>query len=124
MTKPTVLFLCTHNAGRSQMAMGFFDGLSLNDCYILAKNESGSVSFTAERRDGPVAVSINGSEIYQHSHGSVAIHASGKIQVSKRQPRAILNLGRPGFGMCNLKDCKEKWKAPKIKGSKKYDDEW
>ena len=24
MTKPTVLFLCTHNAGRSQMAMGFF----------------------------------------------------------------------------------------------------
>ena len=22
--KPTVLFLCTHNAGRSQMAMGFF----------------------------------------------------------------------------------------------------
>jgi protein-tyrosine-phosphatase len=24
MTKPTVLFLCTHNAGRSQMAIGFF----------------------------------------------------------------------------------------------------
>ena len=24
ITKPTVLFLCTHNAGRSQMAMGFF----------------------------------------------------------------------------------------------------
>jgi arsenate reductase len=24
MAKPTVLFLCTHNAGRSQMAMGFF----------------------------------------------------------------------------------------------------
>ena len=24
MTKPAVLFLCTHNAGRSQMAMGFF----------------------------------------------------------------------------------------------------
>jgi arsenate reductase len=24
MTKPTVLFLCTHNAGRSQMALGFF----------------------------------------------------------------------------------------------------
>ena len=22
--KPTVLFLCTHNAGRSQMALGFF----------------------------------------------------------------------------------------------------
>jgi len=24
MSKPTVLFLCVHNAGRSQMAMGFF----------------------------------------------------------------------------------------------------
>ncbi len=25
---PTVLFLCTHNAGRSQMAMGFFNHLA------------------------------------------------------------------------------------------------
>jgi arsenate reductase (thioredoxin) len=25
---PTVLFLCTHNAGRSQMAMGFFQHLA------------------------------------------------------------------------------------------------
>lgn len=28
MTKPTVLFLCTHNAGRSQMALGFFTRLA------------------------------------------------------------------------------------------------
>jgi arsenate reductase len=28
MTKPTVLFLCTHNAGRSQMAIGFFGHLA------------------------------------------------------------------------------------------------
>jgi arsenate reductase len=26
--KPTVLFLCVHNAGRSQMAMGFFEQLA------------------------------------------------------------------------------------------------
>jgi len=26
--RPTVLFLCTHNAGRSQMAMGFFEQLA------------------------------------------------------------------------------------------------
>ncbi|MBB3037294.1 arsenate reductase ArsC [Hoyosella altamirensis] len=26
--KPTVLFLCTHNAGRSQMALGFFEQLA------------------------------------------------------------------------------------------------
>ncbi|GJJ24143.1 arsenate reductase ArsC [Mycobacterium sp. DSM 3803] len=28
MKKPTVLFLCTHNAGRSQMALGFFNHLA------------------------------------------------------------------------------------------------
>ncbi len=28
MTKPAVLFLCTHNAGRSQMAMGFVKHLA------------------------------------------------------------------------------------------------
>jgi len=27
-SKPAVLFLCTHNAGRSQMAMGFFKDLA------------------------------------------------------------------------------------------------
>ena len=26
--KPTVVFLCTHNAGRSQMALGFFNHLA------------------------------------------------------------------------------------------------
>jgi arsenate reductase (thioredoxin) len=28
MIKPAVLFLCTHNAGRSQMALGFFNHLA------------------------------------------------------------------------------------------------
>ncbi|HEV7420473.1 MAG TPA: arsenate reductase ArsC [Mycobacterium sp.] len=28
MSTPTVLFLCTHNAGRSQMALGFFSHLA------------------------------------------------------------------------------------------------
>jgi arsenate reductase len=28
MTKPIVLFLCTHNAGRSQMALGYFARLA------------------------------------------------------------------------------------------------
>ena len=28
MSNPAVLFLCTHNAGRSQMALGFFNALA------------------------------------------------------------------------------------------------
>jgi hypothetical protein len=28
MTKPPVLFLCTHNAGRSQMALGVFNAVA------------------------------------------------------------------------------------------------
>lgn len=28
VNNPAVLFLCTHNAGRSQMALGFFDALA------------------------------------------------------------------------------------------------
>jgi arsenate reductase (thioredoxin) len=33
-TKPAVLFLCTHNAGRSQMAMGFFQHLAGNHASV------------------------------------------------------------------------------------------
>ena len=33
-TKPAVLFLCTHNAGRSQMAMGFFKNLAGNQADV------------------------------------------------------------------------------------------
>lgn len=32
--KPAVLFLCTHNAGRSQMAMGFFKHLAGNQATV------------------------------------------------------------------------------------------
>jgi hypothetical protein len=28
MTKPALLFLCTHNAGRSQMALGVFNAVA------------------------------------------------------------------------------------------------
>ena len=34
MTKPAVLFLCTHNAGRSQMAMGFFRELAADQATV------------------------------------------------------------------------------------------
>jgi arsenate reductase (thioredoxin) len=34
MTQPAVLFLCTHNAGRSQMAMGFFKHLAGDEANV------------------------------------------------------------------------------------------
>lgn len=61
--KPTVLFLCTHNAGRSQMALGFFThlageravawsggsepGIEINPAAIAAMNEVG-IDITGE----------------------------------------------------------------------------
>lgn len=49
-TKPAVLFLCTHNAGRSQMAMGFFKHLAGNDASVYS---GGSEPATAVN---PVAI--------------------------------------------------------------------
>jgi arsenate reductase len=34
MTTPSVLFLCTHNAGRSQMAMGFFKHFASDEANV------------------------------------------------------------------------------------------
>ena len=39
---PTVLFLCVHNAGRSQMAMGFFQHLARFGMRPQRDNASGS----------------------------------------------------------------------------------
>lgn len=36
MTKPTVLFVCVHNAGRSQMAAGFLKDLSKGSIEVLS----------------------------------------------------------------------------------------
>ncbi len=36
MTKPTVLFVCVHNAGRSQMAAGFLKELSAGSIEVLS----------------------------------------------------------------------------------------
>lgn len=35
-TKPTVLFVCVHNAGRSQMAAGFMSALSAGKVHVLS----------------------------------------------------------------------------------------
>ena len=51
MTKPAVLFLCTHNAGRSQMAMGFFRHLAADQATVY----SGGTEPAAEVNPAAVA---------------------------------------------------------------------
>lgn len=55
--KPAVLFLCTHNAGRSQMAMGFFKHLAGEQATVYSggsqpANELNPVAITAMAEKG------------------------------------------------------------------------
>ena len=66
MTKPSVLFLCTHNAGRSQMAMGFFKHIA------------------GERAD----VYSGGSEPAERVNpAAVAVMAEKGIDITAEQPK-------------------------------------
>jgi arsenate reductase len=68
--KPTVLFLCTHNAGRSQMAMGFFE------------------HFAA----GRAAVYSGGSEPAEHVNpAAVAAMGERGIDIAHNQPKRWTN---------------------------------
>ena len=66
MTKPAVLFLCTHNAGRSRMALGFFDALA----------EDRAVGYSG------------GSEPADHINpAAVAVMAEKGIDITAEQPK-------------------------------------
>jgi arsenate reductase len=66
MTKPTVLFLCTHNAGRSQMALGFFNRLA---------------------GDAAVAYSGGSEPAAQVNPAAVAVMAEKGIDITGEQPK-------------------------------------
>jgi arsenate reductase len=66
MTKPTVLFLCTHNAGRSQMALGFFNRLA---------------------GDGAVAYSGGSEPADQINPAAVAAMAEKGIDITGERPK-------------------------------------
>jgi arsenate reductase len=66
MTKPTVLFLCTHNAGRSQMALGFFNRL--------AGDRAHAYSGGSEPAD-------------QINPAAVAVMAESGIEITGEQPK-------------------------------------
>ena len=64
--KPTVLFLCTHNAGRSQMALGFFNAL--------AREQATAYSGGSEPAD-------------QINPTAVAVMAEKGIDITAQQPK-------------------------------------
>lgn len=56
-TKPTVLFVCVHNAGRSQMAAGYLKSLAAGTIEVLSagsepKDQINPVAVEAMREDG------------------------------------------------------------------------
>ena len=55
-SKPSVLFVCVHNAGRSQMAAGFMRHLSLGAVEVLSAGSAPKESIN------PVAVSVMAEE--------------------------------------------------------------
>ncbi|HKP39729.1 arsenate reductase ArsC [Mycobacterium sp.] len=70
MSKPTVLFLCTHNAGRSQMAMGFFERFASDQA----------------------AVYSGGSEPADHVNpAAIAAMAEKGIDIAHKQPNRWTN---------------------------------
>jgi arsenate reductase len=64
--KPTVLFLCTHNAGRSQMALGFFNALA---------------------REHATAYSGGSEPVDQINPTAVAVMAEKGIDITTQQPK-------------------------------------
>ena len=64
--KPTVLFLCTHNAGRSQMALGFFNALA---------------------REQATAYSGGSEPVDQINPTAVAVMAEKGIDITAQQPK-------------------------------------
>ncbi len=59
-SKPTVLFLCVHNAGRSQMAAGWLEHLAGNQVDVLSggSNPAAEVNPTAVQAMAEVGVDI------------------------------------------------------------------
>ena len=62
MTVPTVLFLCIHNAGRSQMALGWFEHLADGRAAALSggREPAGSVNPVAVAAMAEVGIDIAG----------------------------------------------------------------
>ena len=81
--KPTVLFVCVHNAGRSQMAAGYLRHLAGDEVTVLsAGSEPGN-------QVNPVAVQAMAEEGIDISHGVPQILTTGAVQ----QADVVITMG-------------------------------
>ena len=73
MTKPTVLFLCTHNAGRSQMALGYFTRLAGDraTAYSGGSEPADQVNPAAVEAMAEVGIDITGQQPKRWTHEMV-----------------------------------------------------
>ena len=75
--RPAVLFLCTHNAGRSQMALGYFTHLADDDAVAFSGGvDSAVVAKAAQLALGDQAVAVTGTS---DALAAGELEAAGKL---------------------------------------------
>ena len=82
-TKPSVLFVCVHNAGRSQMAAGFMTHLSQGRVEVLSAGSAPKDSIN------PVAVEAMAEVGIDISHNSPKVLTTEAVQ----QSDAVITMG-------------------------------
>jgi len=82
-TKPTVLFVCVHNAGRSQMAAGFMSHLSQGRVEVLSAGSAPKDSIN------PVAVEAMAEIGIDISHNTPKVLTTEAVQ----QSDAVITMG-------------------------------
>lgn len=82
-TKPTVLFVCVHNAGRSQMAAGFMSHLSQGRVEVLSAGSAPKNSIN------PVAVEAMAEIGIDISHNTPKVLTTEAVQ----QSDAVITMG-------------------------------
>ena len=83
MTKPTVLFVCVHNAGRSQMAAGYLSAMAGDRVRVLSAGSAPKDSIN------PQAVAVMREDGVDISHNTPAILAVDDV----RQSDVVITMG-------------------------------
>lgn len=76
MTKPTVLFVCVHNAGRSQMAAGYLTAMAGDRVRVLSAGSAPNDSIN------PQAVAVMQEEGIDISHNTPTVLAVADVHAS------------------------------------------